>query len=52
LLSRAYFWLKKDAAPRIDGTTWEEYGKDFDARLVDLHGCVHRSAYRAQPSRR
>ncbi len=52
LLSRAYFRLKKDAAPGIDGLTWEEYGKDLEVRLKDLHGRVHRGAYRAQPSRR
>ncbi len=52
LLSRAYFWLKKNAAPGIDGLTWEEYGKDLGVRIDDLHGRVHRGAYRAQPSRR
>jgi RNA-directed DNA polymerase len=32
--------------------TWEDYGHDLEARLEDLHGRVHRGAYRAQPSRR
>ena len=32
--------------------TWEEYGRDLEARLADLHGRIHRGAYRAQPSRR
>lgn len=52
LLTRAYFWLKKDAAPGIDGMTWAQYGEDLQGRLEDLHGRVHRGAYRAQPSRR
>ena len=52
LLRRAYFWLKKRAAPGVDGVTWEEYGAELDARLVDLHRRVHDGAYRAQPSRR
>jgi RNA-directed DNA polymerase len=52
LLNRAYFWLKKEAAPGIDGMTWEEYGKELEVRLNDLHSRVHRGAYRAQPSRR
>jgi RNA-directed DNA polymerase len=36
----------------VDGMTWEEYGGDLEARLSDLHGRIHRGAYRAQPSRR
>ena len=32
--------------------TWQEYESGLENRLVDLHGRVHRGAYRAQPSRR
>jgi hypothetical protein len=28
----------------VDGTTWREYGHDLEAKLVDLHGRVHRGA--------
>ena len=35
LLRQAYFWLKKKAAPGVDGVTWEEYGKDLEAKLKD-----------------
>jgi group II intron reverse transcriptase/maturase len=52
LLRNSYYGLKKKAAPGVDGVTWEEYGKDLQARLSDLHGRIHRGAYRAQPSRR
>jgi group II intron reverse transcriptase/maturase len=52
LLSKAYHWLKRDAAAGVDGVTWQTYGVDLQAKLVDLHGRVHRGAYRAQPSRR
>ena len=52
LLRDSYYRLKKQAAPGVDGVTWEEYGKDLEARLADLHGRIHRGAYRAQPSRR
>lgn len=52
LLSKAYHWLKRDAAAGADGVTWQAYGTDLQANLVDLHGRVHRGAYRAQPSRR
>ena len=36
----------------MDGMTWHEYGQDLEERLDDLHGRVHRGAYRAQPSKR
>lgn len=52
LLRASYYSLKKQAAPGVDGVTWEEYGQGLEARLSDLHGRVHRGAYRAQPSRR
>jgi RNA-directed DNA polymerase len=52
LLRDSYFSLKKQAAPGVDGMTWEEYGRDLEVRLADLHGRIHRGAYRAQPSRR
>jgi len=44
--------MKKNAAPGIDGVTWERYGEDLDRNLIDLHRRVHAGAYRAQPSRR
>jgi retron-type reverse transcriptase len=52
LLRSAYACLAQDAAPGVDGVTWREYGQDLERRLADLHGRVHRGAYRAQPSRR
>jgi RNA-directed DNA polymerase len=48
----AYLALKRKAAAGVDGLTWEGYGQDLEARLADLHGRVHRGAYRAKPSRR
>ena len=51
-LRRAYLALKRDAASGVDGVTWREYGEDLEVRLEDLHGRVHRGAYRAPPSRR
>jgi len=52
LLRDSYYSLKRKAAPGVDQLTWQEYGKDLEERLTDLHGQVHRGAYRAQPSRR
>ena len=36
----------------MDGVTWREYRDGLDERLLDLHGRVHRGAYRAKPVRR
>jgi RNA-directed DNA polymerase len=52
LLRLAFRALKRDAAPGVDGTTWQDYEADLEPRLADLHDRVHRGAYRAQPSRR
>jgi RNA-directed DNA polymerase len=52
LLREAFFALKRDAAPGVDGLTWETYEVDLDLKLTDLHSRVQRGAYRALPSRR
>src|SRR5256712_7114982 len=52
LLRGSFYTLKRKAAPGVDGVTWEEYETGLEDRLVDLHGRIHRGAYRAQPSRR
>jgi RNA-directed DNA polymerase len=51
-LEEAFFELKKNAAPGVDGLTWEDYESDLGRKLVDLHRQVHRGTYRASPSRR
>src|SRR5437588_867346 len=52
LLRLAFFDLKRDAAPGVDGLTWQDYEADLDRKIEDLHARVHRGAYRALPSRR
>ena len=52
LLRESYYALKRNAAPGVDGVKWREYENGLEDRLKDLHGRVHRGAYRAQPSRR
>jgi retron-type reverse transcriptase len=52
MLRTAFFALKREAAPGVDGLTWQDYEADLDRRIEDLHARVHRGAYRAQPSRR
>src|SRR5437660_8168882 len=53
LLRVAFFGaLKRDAAPGVDGLTWQDYEADLDRKIENLHVRVHRGAYRALPSRR
>src|SRR5208283_3477320 len=51
-LHHAFLELKRDAAPGVDGETWEHYGEDLERNLTDLHRQVQAGTYRAQPSRR
>src|SRR4051794_36263091 len=51
-LRTAFYALKRDAAPGVDGLTWRDYAADLEPRLAALHDRVHRGAYRPQPSRR
>ena len=51
-LKMAFYALKRRAAPGVDGMTWQEYEADLEVKLEDLHGRVHRGAYRPQPCRR
>src|SRR5881628_3680666 len=52
LLRDSYYALKREAAPGVDGVSWQEYETGLDEKLADLHGRIHRGAYRAQPSKR
>ncbi len=51
-LRRAYFSLKKEAAPGVDGETWRHYGEELGTNLQDLSERLKRGAYRAKPVRR
>src|ERR1700678_3837854 len=48
----AFYALKRKDAAGVDGVTWQDYEADLGRNLQDLHGRVHRGAYRPQPSRR
>ena len=52
LLDEAFFELREDAAPGVDGLTWTDYEQNLERNLEDLHTRIHRGAYRARPSRR
>ena len=49
LFRSSYYNLKRRAAAGVDGVTWQAYGDGLEERLADLHGRIHRGAYRAKP---
>jgi len=51
-LREAYYSLKRDAAPGVDGQTWRAYGEALETNLQDLSDRLKRGAYRAKPVRR
>ena len=51
-LRAAYWAIRPQAAPGVDGVRWKDYGQDLEASLQDLHARVHSGTYRARPSRR
>ena len=51
-LRLAFYALKRKAAPGVDGVRWGDYEAELEPRLADLHGRIHRGAYRPQPARR
>src|SRR6266849_7444658 len=51
-LRKAYYSLKKEAAPGVDGETWRHYGETLEDNLQDLFHRLKRGAYRAKPVRR
>ena len=52
MLRTAFYAIKRDAAPGVDGMTWQTYEQDLDRRIEDLYARVRSGAYRARPSRR
>ena len=52
LLGDAYRRLRKDASPGIDGLTAQEYERNLEGNLRDLHRRLREGRYRAQPVRR
>ena len=52
MLRTAFYAMKRDAAPGVDGVTWETYEQNLDRRIEILHARVQAGTYRALPSRR
>jgi RNA-directed DNA polymerase len=48
----AYYALKREASPGIDGETWRHYGERLQENLEDLSQRLKREAYHAKPVRR
>ncbi len=51
-LRQAYWAIRPQAAPGVDGVTWADYGQNLEVNLQDLHTRVQAGRYRATPSRR
>jgi group II intron reverse transcriptase/maturase len=51
-LRAAFYDLERDAAPGVDGQTWDHYSEALEDNLAELSDRVRRGAYRPQPVRR
>ncbi len=51
-LREAYYGLRRQAVPGVDGQTWQHYGQDLEENLRDLSERLKRGAYRAKPAQR
>lgn len=51
-LRAAYLAVKRDAAAGVDGQTWQSYGQNLEANLLDLSDRLARGGYRPQPVKR
>jgi group II intron reverse transcriptase/maturase len=52
VLREAFYGINRDAAPGIDGETWERYAEGLEGNLQDLSERLKRGAYRAKPVKR
>lgn len=52
LLAESFYQLERDAAPGIDGVTWQGYKANLGENLRALHARLHQDRYRTQPLRR
>ena len=51
-LREAYYRLRRNAAPGLDGKTWRAYGNDLENNLQDLSNRLKTGAYQAKPVNR
>lgn len=48
-LRGAYYAIKRNAVPGVDGETWQHYGEKLEENLQGLSERLRRGAYRAKP---
>lgn len=48
LLRQSFYEVNRKAAPGIDGVTWQDYEKQLEERLANLHAEIHKGSYRAK----
>ena len=51
-LRQAYFELSKQAAPGIDGQTWDDYQRELEGNLQNLSDRLAKGSYHAPPVKR
>ncbi len=51
-LRTSYLAIRRDAAPGVDGETWQHYGEKLEDNLQGLSERLKRGAYQAKPVRR
>jgi group II intron reverse transcriptase/maturase len=51
-LRAAYHALRRDAAPGVDGQTWQTYGQALEENLLELSDRLARGGYRPEPVKR
>ena len=51
-LRAAYHAIRRDAAAGVDRQTWQGYGRNLEANLLDLSDRLARGGYRPEPVRR
>ena len=52
MLRWSYSEIKRNAAPGVDGETWENYGRELEENLQNLSGKLKSGAYKAKAVRR
>ncbi|WP_390625054.1 reverse transcriptase domain-containing protein [Pseudorhizobium xiangyangii] len=51
-LRAAFYAIKRNAAPGLDGLTWQTYETEIEHNVQSLHQKVQRGTYRPKPARR
>ena len=52
LLRASFYELNRNAAPGLDGVTWQAYERELEDRLPELERELHIGSYRATPAKR